>query len=58
MVTGGIVEVSQNRCSLLTEEVANTNSISSTNKTGESSNEDEVNLKSLKDKALEKLYYS
>ena len=58
LVTGGIVEVSQNRCSLLTEEVVNTNSVSSTNKTGEPSNKDEVNLKSLKDKALEKLYYS
>ena len=58
LVTGGIVEVSQNRCSLLTEEVVNTNSVSSTNKTGESSNKDEVNLESLKDKALEKLYYS
>ena len=58
LVTGGIVEVSQNRCSLLTEEVINTNSVSSTNKTEESSNEDEVNLNSLKNKALEKLYYS
>ena len=58
LVTGGIVEVSQNRCSLLTEEVINTNSVSSTNKTEESSNKDEVNLESLKNKALEKLYYS
>ena len=58
MVTGGIVEVSQNKCSLLTEEVINTNSVSSTNKTEESSNKDETNLKRLKDKALEKLYYS
>ena len=58
LVTGGIVEVSQNRCSLLTEEVINTNSVSSTNKTEESSNKNEVNLESLKNKALEKLYYS
>mgnify|MGYP001161396994 FL=1 len=58
LVTGGIVEVSQNRCSLLTEEVINTNSVSSTNKIEESSNKDEINLKRLKDKALEKLYYS
>ena len=35
LVTGGIVEVSQNGCSLLTEEVINTNSVSSTNKTEE-----------------------
>ena len=58
LVTGGIVEVSQNRCSLLTEEVINTNSVNSTNKTEESSNKNEVNLESLKNKALEKLYYS
>ena len=58
MVTGGIVEVSQNGCSLLTEEVINTNSASSTNKTEESSNKDELNLKRQKEKALEKLYYS
>ena len=58
LVTGGIVEVSQNRCSLLTEEVINTNSVGSTNKTEESSNKNEVNLESLKNKALEKLYYS
>jgi len=58
LVTGGIVEVSQNRCSLLTEEVINTNSVSLTNKTEESSNKNEVNLESLKNKALEKLYYS
>ena len=58
LVTGGIVEVSQNRCSLLTEEVINTNSVNSTIKTEESSNKNEVNLESLKNKALEKLYYS
>ncbi len=51
LVTGGIVEVSQNKCSLLTEEVINTNSVSS-------SNNDEINLTRLKEKALEKLYYS
>ena len=54
LVTGGIVEVSQNRCSLLTEEVINTNSVSSINKNEESSNKDEINLKRLKEKALEK----
>ena len=58
LVTGGIVEVSQNRCSLLTEEVINTNSVSSINKNEESSNKDEINLNRLKEKALEKLYYS
>ena len=58
LVTGGIVEVSQNRCSLLTEEVINTNSLSSKNEIEESSNKDEINIKRLKDKALEKLYYS
>ena len=58
LVTGGIVEVSQNTCSLLTEEVINTNSVSSTMKAEESLNKDEINLKRLKDKALEKLYYS
>ena len=58
LVTGGIVEVSQNKCSLLTEEVINTNSISSTNKSEELSNTDETNLKRLKEKALEKFYYS
>ena len=54
LVTGGIVEVSQNRCSLLTEEVINTNSVSSTNKTEESSNKDEINLKRLKEKGIRK----
>ena len=58
LVTGGIVEVSQNRCSLLTEEIINTDSLSSKNESAESSNKDEINLKRLKDKALEKLYYS
>ncbi len=58
LVTGGIVEVSQNRCSLLTEEVINTNSVSSTNKNEESSNKDEINLKRQKEKALAKFYYS
>ena len=58
MVTGGIVEVSQNRCSLLTEEVINTNSLSSKNEIEESSNKGEINIKRLKEKALEKLYYS
>ena len=58
LVTGGIVEVSQNRCSLLTEEVINTNSVSLTNKTEESSNKDEINLKRQKEKALAKFYYS
>ena len=58
LVSGGIVEVSKNKCSLLTEEVINTNSVSSTNKTEELSNNDETNLKRLKEKALEKLYYS
>ncbi len=56
LVTGGIVEVSQNRCSLLTEEVINTNSLSSKNEIEESSNKDEINIKRLKYNALEKLY--
>ena len=58
LVTGGIVEVSQNRCSLLTEEIINTNSVSSANMNEESSNKDEINLKEQKQKALAKLYYS
>ena len=58
LVTGGIVEVSQNGCSLLTEEVINTNSVSSTITTAESSNKNELNLKRQKEKALAKLYYS
>ena len=58
LVTGGIVEVSQTGCSLLTEEVINTNSVSSTIKTAESSNKNELNLKRQKEKALAKLYYS
>ena len=58
LVTGGIVEVSQNRCSLLTEEIINTDSLSSKNERAESSNKDEINLKRLKEKALEKFYYS
>ena len=58
LVTGGIVKVSQNICSLLTEEVINTNSLSSKNEIEESSNKDEINLKRLKEKAMEKLYYS
>ena len=58
LVTGGIVEVSQNKCLLLTEEVINTHSVSSKNKTEESLNKDEINLKRLKEKALENLYYS
>ena len=58
LVTGGIVEVSQNRCSLLTEEIVNTNSVSSANMNEESSNKDEINLKEQKQKALAKLYYS
>ena len=58
LVTGGIVEVSQNRCSLLTEEIINTNSVSSANVNEESLNKDEINLKEQKQKALAKLYYS
>ena len=58
LVTGGIVEVSQNRCSLLTEEIINTNSVSSANMNEESLNKDEINLKEQKQKALAKLYYS
>ena len=58
LVTGGIVEVSQNRCSLLTEEVINTNSVSSTNKTEELLNKDEKNLERQKEKTLAKFYYS
>ena len=58
LVTGGIVEVSQNRCSLLTEEIINTNSVSSANMNEESSNKDQINLKEQKKKALAKLYYS
>ena len=58
LVTGGIIEVSGNKCSLLTEEIINTNSVNSKIITDQSSNEDEINLNRLKEKALEKLYYS
>ena len=58
LVTGGIVEVSHNGCSLLTEEVINTNSVSSTNKTEELLNKDEKNLERQKEKTLAKFYYS
>jgi len=58
LVTGGIIEVSGNKCSLLTEEVINTNSVSSKTITDKSSHEDETNLKRLKENALKKLYYS
>ena len=58
LVTGGIIEVSGNKCSLLTEEVINTNSVSSKITTDKSSNEDEINLKRMKENALKKLYYS
>ena len=57
LVTGGIIEVSGNKCSLLTEEVINTKSVSSKAITDESSKND-VNLKKMKDKVLKKLYYS
>ena len=57
LVTGGIIEVSENRCTLLTEEVTNTNSFDPTNRTDESSNEQETKLKRMKEKLLEKLYY-
>ena len=58
LVTGGIIEVSGNKCSLLTEEVINTNSVSSKTVTDKSYHEDEINLKRLKENALKKLYYS
>ena len=58
LVTGGIIEVSGNKCSLLTEEIINTNSVSSETVTDESFNKDDTNLKKMKDKALKKLYYS
>ena len=58
LVTNGIVEVSGNKCSLLTEEIIDTNSASSKTIADESSNRDEINLKRIKEKALEKLYYS
>ena len=58
LATGGIVEVSENKCSLLTEEVINTNSASSKTIADESSSRDEIDLKRMKEKALEKLYYS
>ena len=58
LVTGGIIEVSENKCSLLTEEVINTNSVSSETVTDESSIKDDIKLKKMKHKALKKFYYS
>lgn len=58
LVTGGIIEVSKNKCTLLTEEIIDTSSVDLNYKTNESSNKDETNLKKLKEKALEKLHYS
>ena len=58
LVTGGIIEVSQNQCTLLTEEVTNTNATSSKTKTDEELSKAEKDLKKLKEKALEKLYYT
>ncbi len=58
LVTGGIIEVSENKCTLLTEDIVNTNIASSTLETDESLNKDGINLKRLKEKALEKLYYT
>ena len=58
LVTGGIIEVSENKCSLLTEEVINTNLVSSETVTDESSIKDDINLKKMKHKALKKFYYS
>ena len=58
LVTGGIIEVSKNKCTLLTEEIIDTSSVDLNYKTNESSNKDETNLKKLKEKALEKLHYN
>ena len=58
LVTGGIIEVSENRCTLLTEDIINTNSVDFTNEMDESLKKDEINLEKKKQKALEKLYYS
>ncbi len=61
LVTGGIVEISDNKCTLLTEEVCKSSTITSEKKVEEDSDEPDKNtpeIKKLKEKALEKFYYS
>ncbi len=61
LVTGGIVEISNNKCTLLTEEVCKSSTITSGKKVEEDSDGPDKNtpeIKKLKDKALEKFYYS
>ena len=54
LVTGGIVEVSNNKCTLLTEEICKSSTITS----GQKIEEDSEEIKKLKEKALKKFYYS
>ncbi len=54
LVTGGIVEVSDNKCTLLTEEICKSSTITS----GQQIEEDSEEIKKIKLKALEKFHYS
>ncbi len=54
LVTGGIAEVSNNICTLLTEEICKSSTITS----GQNIEDDSEEVKRLKEKAVEKLYYS
>tara|TARA_E500000178_G_C16573045_1_gene552562 strand:- start:190 stop:558 length:369 start_codon:yes stop_codon:yes gene_type:complete len=61
LVTGGIVEVSNNKCTLLTEEICKSSTITSGEKTEQDSTKtfnDTEEIKKLKEKALAKFYYS
>ena len=54
LVTGGIAEVSNNTCTLLTEEICKSSTITS----GQSIEDDSEEIRRLKEKAVEKLHYS
>ena len=55
LVTGGVVEVSKNRCTLLTEEICKSSTITSGQNVDDGSSEE---IKKLKEKALKRFYYS
>ena len=61
LVAGGIIEVFENKCTLLTEDVCKSSTITSGKKSAEESNKninEPEEIKKLKEKALNKFYYS